>query len=322
MTERPLDHYLAASPATVRWGYIDPAAEPVLRLNPGDRAFIETLSGGPRNLPADGHACQVLESHSAVMAAQAPYLGPHMLTGPVHVVGAEPGDRLVVEIEEILLAQDWGWSAVEPGFGIFPDLAQTYENLVIPIDLARSSARLPWGPQVALAPFFGILAVAPPPEAGCVSSVPPGQFGGNVDNRFFKKGSRIAFPVFSAGALFFAGDGHALQGDGEVCDTALETALNGRFRFTLEKGTSPGAPEIEIGDLIVTMGFHETLDVAAKDATARMLAWITAHTGLSRTEAWRHASICADLRITQVVNGQKGVHCVLDRRTLIGARPA
>ncbi|ODM43367.1 acetamidase/formamidase family protein [Cereibacter johrii] len=320
--ERPLDPPLPASPATVRWGHLDPAAAPVLQLAPGERAVIETLSGGPRNLPPEGHPCRVLASHRAVMEAQVPHLGPHMLTGPVHVAGAEPGDRLVVEIEEIALAQDWGWSAIEPGFGIFPDLAPAYESLVVPIDRARRSARLPWGPEVALAPFFGILAVAPPPEGGTVSSVPPGPFGGNVDNRFFRQGARISFPVFCPGALFFAGDGHALQGDGEVCDTALETALNGRFRFTLEKGTAPAAPEIELCDLIVTMGFHETLDGAARDATARMLDWICAHTGLTRTEAWRHASLCADLRITQVVNGQKGVHCVLDRRSLIGARPA
>ncbi|WP_420022794.1 acetamidase/formamidase family protein [Cereibacter azotoformans] len=314
-----LDHHLPASPATVHWGHLDPAAEPVLRLRPGERAVIETLSGGPRNLPPEGHPCRVLDSHRAVMAAQQPHLGPHMLTGPVHVEGAEPGDRLIVEIEEIKLAQDWGWSAIEPGFGIFPDLATRYESLVVPIDRATGSARLPWGPMAALAPFFGILAVAPPPEGGRVSSVPPGPFGGNVDNRFFRKGARIAFPVFCPGALFFAGDGHALQGDGEVCDTALETALNGRFRFALEKGTAPSAPEVEIGERIVTMGFHETLDEAARAATARMLDWICARTGLGRTDAWRHASLFADLRITQVVNGRKGVHCVLDRRSLIGA---
>jgi acetamidase/formamidase len=319
--ERTLDHRLHAAPDTILWGHIDPSAEPVLYLNPGERAVVETLSGGPRNLPPEGHACRVLDSHRAVMAAQTPHLGPHMLTGPIHITGAEPGDRLIVEIEEIDLAQDWGWSAIEPGFGLFPDLAQAYESLIIPIDRARKSARLPWGPEIALAPFFGILAVAPPREAGRVSSVPPGPFGGNLDNRFLCKGARISFPVYCPGALFFAGDGHALQGDGEVCDTALETALNGRFRFTLEKGTAPKAPEIEFGDLIVTMGFGASLDRAAQDATALMLDWICAHTGLTRTEAWRHTSLCADLRITQVVNGQKGVHCVLDRRSLIGTRP-
>lgn len=317
-----MDHHLPASPETVRWGHIDPAAAPVLRIRPGDRVVIDTLSGGPCNLPPEGSTCTPLPAHLAVIAVQKPDLGPHMLTGPIHVEGAEPGDRLVVEVEEITLAQNWGWSAIEPGFGIFPELATAYESLVIPIDQASATARLPWGPQARLKPFFGILAVAPPLAQGKTGSVPPGAFGGNVDNRNFCKGARISFPVFCEGALFHAGDGHALQGNGEVCDTALETALNGRFRFTLEKGTAPAAPEIEIGRRIITMGFDPDLNEAARQATARMLDWICAHSGLSKTESYRHTSLFADLAITQVVNGVKGVHCTLDRDSLIGARAA
>lgn len=309
-----MHHRLPASPDTVSWGHIDPLAAPVLTIRPGDRVTIDTLSGGPRNLPGD--PALVLPAHRAVIAAQRAHMGPHMLTGPVAVQGAQPGDRLVVTVERIDLTQDWGWSAIEPGFGIFPDLAPAYDSLVIPIDRAAGRARLPWGPQPVLRPFFGILAVAPA-GGDRVSSVPPGVFGGNVDNRDFRAGARISFPIFQPGALFFAGDGHALQGDGEICDTALETALNGTFRFEVQPGAAPEAPEIEIGCRIVTMGFDPDLDEAAKQASARMLDWLCANAGLSRTDAYRHASLFASLRITQVVNRTKGVHCVLDRRSLV-----
>lgn len=310
-----MHHHLPAAPKTVSWGHIDPNRAPVRTIGAGDSVTIDTLSGGPRNLPDD--PALVLPAQRAVIAAQRPDLGPHMLTGPIHVQGAMPGDRLIVTVEDITLAQDWGWSAIEPGFGIFPDLATEYDSIVIPIDRAAMRARLPWGPQAALRPFFGILAVAPPAAQGRVSSVPPGAFGGNVDNRDFRAGARISFPVFCPGALFFAGDGHALQGDGEICDTALETALNGTFRFEVQSGTAPDAPEIEIGDRIITMGFDPDLDEAAKQASARMLDWLCANADLSRTDAYRHTSLFGSLRITQVVNGVKGVHCVLDRRSLM-----
>src|SRR5690606_23023824 len=138
-------------------------------------------------------------------------------------------------------------------------------------DRTRAVARLPWGPEAALKPFFGILAVAPPVEDGRLSSVPPGAFGGNIDNRFCRAGAVISLPVFVPGALFMVGDGHALQGDGEICDTALETALNGRFRFHLEKGSAPSAPEILYDNRLITMGFDPDLDRAAEAAAARMI---------------------------------------------------
>ncbi len=275
---------------------------------------METLSGGRRNLPAAGGPGTPLRAHLEVLDAVPQGMGPHLLTGPVHVEGARPGDRLIVEIDSVELAQDYGWNAIEPGFGVFPDLAGEYASLTVPIDRARATAQLPWGPELALAPFFGILAVAP--EGGPAGSVVPGPFGGNMDNRYCRAGARIAFPVFREGALFYAGDGHARQGDGEICDTALETALTGRFRFLLEPGTAPEAPEITHGTLAVTMDFDPDLNRAAETAARRMIDRLQAECGLSRQEAYRHCSLCADLRITQLVNRSKGVHCVLDLATL------
>lgn len=312
-----MHHHLAATPDTVLWGHIDPAAAPVLTIDSGDSVLIETLSGGPRNLPAPGSGCHALPAHLAVIARSRPHLGPHMLTGPVFLRGAAPGDRLLVEIEHIGFAQDFGWNAIEPGMGVLPDLAQEYQSLTIPLDRDRGQARLPWGPVVALQPFFGILAVAPPAAVGAVTSVVPGAFGGNMDNRFCRKGARVSLPVFCEGALFMAGDGHALQGDGEICDTALETALNGRFRLTLEKGTAPEAPEILCDDHVITMDFDEDLTLAARNAARRMVDWLTRNTPLSPAEAYRHCSLLADLRVTQMVNRRLGVHCVLDLRSLM-----
>lgn len=317
-----MHHYLSAKPDALRWGHIDPAAPPALRIASGDSVTIETLSGGPRNLPPPGSPHSPLSAHLEAIAALVPELGPHLLTGPIHVEGAEQGDRLLVEIEEVRLTQDWAWNAVEPGFGLFPDLAPAYESLIVPLDQEAGTARLPWGPTVSIAPFFGILAVAPTADQGRVSSVPPGLHGGNVDCRLFCQGATITFPVFTAGALFHAGDGHALQGEGEICDTALETALTGRFRFTLEKGAAPEAPEVECGHDLATFGFDSSLDIAARQATTRMLDRICRSTPLTRIEAYRHISLCGDLRITQVVNGQKGVHCLLDRRSLGEIMPA
>lgn len=313
------NHHLQAGPDTVLWGHFDPAAAPVLRISPGDTVRIDTLSGGPRNLPRAGQG-DVLPAHRAVMDAQTPELGPHIVTGPVHVRGAAPGDRLIVEILSVELAQNWGWNAIEPGFGIFPDLAPAYDSMAIAIDRARAQAVLPWGPTVDLAPFFGILAVAPDAATGRVGSVVPGPFGGNMDNRFLRAGAALHLPVFCDGALFFAGDGHALQGNGEVCDTALETALNGQFRFGLEKGTAPDAPEIHVDGMIVTMAFDADLDCAAVTAMSRMIDYVVTQTGLARTDAWRHCSMCADLHITQLVNKKKGVHCTLRKDTLPKAR--
>lgn len=279
-----MHHHLAATPETVLWGHIDPAAAPVLHIASGDSVTIETLSGGPRNLPAPETGCHALAAHRDVIARCRPHLGPHMLTGPIFIRDAAPGDRLLVEIETIELAQDFGWNAIEPGAGILPDLADEYESLTVPLDRSRRQARLP--------------------------------FGGNMDNRYCRAGARIALPVFCEGALFLAGDGHALQGDGEICDTALETALNGRLRFHLEKGTAPEAPEILCDNRIITMDFDEDLDKAATTAARRMVHWLTRNTPLSAGEAYRHCSLLADLRVTQMVNRRKGAHCVLDLGSL------
>lgn len=310
------DHTLEASPRTVRWGYWDGSLPPVLSVASGDRIVIDTLSGEPPDLPEPALGFTVLDNHRAVLQGNAGGPGPHFLTGPVAVEGAEPGDVLEVEIEAIDYLQDWGWNLQLPLHGTLPDDFPDTRRLHVPIDADTGTTLMPWGQRLKLAPFFGNIGVAPPLAHGRLSSVEPRAFGGNMDNKELGVGCRIYFPVFVPGALFSVGDGHALQGDGEVCLTAIETALRGTFRLTLHKGRSLTLPRAETASDWITMGFATSLDNAAKQALRQMIGLIEELSGLSRQDAYTLCSIAADLRITQTVDREKGVHCVLAKSSL------
>ncbi len=310
------DHYLEATPETVRWGYWDGSLEPVMTIASGDSVVIDTLSGEPEDLPDEALGFTVLDIHRRVLAGTARGNGPHFLTGPIEVRGAEPGDTLEVEIQDIEYMQDWGWNIQLPLHGTLPEDFPDVRRLHVPIDAARGEVEMPWGQRLRLAPFFGNIGVAPPPHHGRLSSMQPRAFGGNMDNKELGKGSRIYFPVFVPGALFSVGDGHALQGDGEVCLSAIETALRGSFKFTLHKGGKLSIPRAETADTWITMGFDPDLDDAAKQALRQMIALIGELTGLPPQDAYTLCSIAADLRITQTVDQEKGVHCVISKNNL------
>jgi acetamidase/formamidase len=310
------DHYLEATPETVRWGYWDGSLDPVLTVASGDRLVIDTLSGEPEDLPPAALGFTLLEAHRKVLAAGARGSGPHFLTGPIAVEGAVPGDMLEVEIQGIDYLQDWGWNVQLPLHGTLPEDFPELRRIHVPIDAKRGEVAMPWGQTLRLAPFFGNIGVAPPVPHGRLSSVQPRAFGGNMDNKELGVGCRIYFPVFVPGALFSVGDGHALQGDGEVCLSAIETALRGTFRLTLHKGKTLSVPRAETADSWITMGFDPDLDDAAKQALRQMIALIGELTGLSPQDAYTLCSIAADLRITQTVDQEKGVHCVISKRDL------
>jgi acetamidase/formamidase len=287
-----------------------------LTISSGDRVTIDTLSGEPGDLPDPSLGFHVLEAHRALVTRQQPGPGPHLLTGPVAVNGAEPGDILEVEIEAIDFSQDWGWNVQLPLLGTLPEDFPQARWLHVPIDAASEETVMPWGQRLRLAPFFGNIGVAPPLAWGRLSSIEPRAFGGNMDNKELGRGAKIFFPVFVSGALFSVGDGHALQGDGEVCLTAIETALRGTFRFTLHKGRSLSLPRAETPTAWITMGFDPSLDNAAKFALRQMIDLIEERCGLSRQDAYTLCSIAADLRITQTVDREKGVHCVLLKQNM------
>jgi acetamidase/formamidase len=182
-----------------------------------------------------------------------------------------------------------------------------------PIDLTRKVAKYSDNIEIPLRPFFGVLGVAPPASVGRVSSGPPWVHGGNLDNKDLVAGSTLYLPVHVKGALFSVGDGHAVQGDGEVGDTALETSLRGTFQLSVRKDLKVRWPRAETPTHYLTMGFHENLEEAAKIALDEMLDYLVNEKHLSRSDAYLLASDTVDMRITQLVDGKKGVHAMLPK---------
>jgi len=315
-------HRIAASPQTVRWGSFDAAYPPLITVASGDSVVLECLSaGGPEVMPPPGSGWSVHPALTAIFAAGLPRLSGHILTGPVAVAGAEPGDRLDVRIDRIELGADWGFCGFRPLFGTLPEDFPERHLSHIPIDRARRVCRLPWGTELPMAPFFGVLGVAPPPEWGTISTREPRAHGGNLDNKELTEGAVLSLPVFVPGANFSAGDGHGVQGDGEVCINALETCLTGTFTLTLVKGGGPRDPALlypraETPTHWITMGMHEDLDLAMKQALREMIGFITGRTNLSREQAYQFCSLAVDFHVTQTVNGEKGVHGLLRKGLL------
>jgi acetamidase/formamidase len=307
-------HYLPSTPETVHWGYWDAKRAPVLTVASGDTVTLDSLSGEPEDLPTD---MELLPEHREVLAKTPRGSGPHLLTGPIHVEGAEPADVLEVRILDVKLRQDWGWNIIEPLLGTLPDDFPLSRRLHIPLDRVKNTARLPWGTVLPLDPFFGNFGVAPPAHYGRITSIIPREFGGNMDNRALTQGATVYFPVFNRGALFSAGDGHALQGDGEVCLTAIETSMTGTFQFIVRKDLKVSFPRAETATHYVAMGMNEDLDNAARQALRNMIAWITELSDLPAVDAYTLCSLAADLRVTQMVDINKGVHCMLPKTALL-----
>ncbi len=313
----PLD--LAPTPESVHWGFFDGTLPPVAEIASGDVVTIHTISGGPEDLPPDGHGMTVRPEHRRVLDAVEAGPGPHIMTGPIAVRGAEPGDALRVEILEVSLLEDWGFNLIRPGAGALPDLVPEGGRVHLPVDRARGVVRMPWGLEIPARPFFGVIGTAPPPDAGRLTSIVPGAFGGNIDNKELTAGAVLHLPVWTQGGLLSVGDGHAAQGDGEVCLTAVETGLTGRLRIELVKGAGLAGPWAETAEHVIAMGFDPDLDEAARLALRAMIALVTARTGLSAGDAYRLCSVAADLRVTQLVNRHKGIHALLPRWALQGA---
>jgi acetamidase/formamidase len=303
-------HVLNPTPQTVHWGYFDAKIPPRLAVESGATVTIDTVSGGRTQI----EDLSILRpEHREIVEKLKPVLGPHILTGPVEVRGAEPGDTLEVRIKAIELTVDWGWNVILPLRGTLPEDFPEAQRRLIPIDRAAMTARLAWGPTVPLRPFFGILATAPRKEYGTVSSIEPREFGGNIDNQELVPGSSLFLPVFVPGANFSAGDGHAVQGDGEVCLTALETCLRGTFELVLHKGDRLDMPRAITPTHYITMGFDPDLDDAAKQALREMIRWLVALKGWKPAEAYVFCSLACDLHVTQLVDGNKGIHAMVKR---------
>ena len=306
---------LDAGPDTVHWGYFDARLAPIATISSGDHITISTVSGAPELLPPPPF--EVPPALRAIHAAKGPqrFFG-HICTGPVAVRGARTGQTLQVDIETIEPHYDWGHNTIRPLAGALP--ADFAEPRVVHtmLDRARKSWRLPWGQEVPFRPFFGVMAVAPPAAWGVIPTPPPRRNGGNMDNKELVEGTTLYLPIFTEGALFSVGDGHGAQGDGEVCVTAIETGLIGTFRLTVREDIALEWPRAETPTHVITMAFDPDLDDCVVIALRQMLDLVCDRSGIDRYQAYTLLSVAADLRITQVVNGNKGVHLMLDKRYL------
>ena len=313
-----MTHRLKASPETCAWGYFDAAVAPALEIQSGETVTMETVSGGPDHIPPPDAGLHIPPELLDIHARSSRQLPGHILTGPVAVAGARPGQVLEIRILDIKLRQDWGWNLIRPLAGTLPDDFQTGRVVTIPLDPDTMTAHLSWGLDLPLKPFFGVMGVAPPPNWGRISTIQPRAHGGNIDNKELVAGTTLYLPVFTQGAMFWCGDGHGAQGDGEVCVPAIETALEGTFRLTVRDDFSISFPRAETPTHLITMGMHEDLDRCVEMALRDMIAWIVERTGLSREDAYMLCSLAGDLRVTQTVNGNKGIHMMMEIALLDG----
>lgn len=297
------------------WGQLIADRPAVLSIESGDTVTLGSFpAGGKNSLPDD--LSIVPPAYLEALEKMPCMGGPHFVTGPVYVEGAKPGDVLQVDILDVELTMDWGHVAILPLLGTLPDEFTDYETIHPKIDKERGVMVLPWGTEIDLDPFFGLISVAPPKAWGhCTSSIPRA-FGGNMDNKALKPGCTLYLPVFNEGAQFFAGDGHGVQGNGEVCLTALETGIQGTFRLTVRKDFALEHPFAESPTDLISIGIDEDLDDAAKQAVREMVKHICRLTSLTRNQAYMLCSLVGDLHVTQLVDGNKGVHMMLPKRYL------
>ena len=314
-------HELLATPQTVRRGTLDGSFPPVITVQSGDTVRMQCVSGAPPVMPPLEAGFTMPPGLAEILAAKLTGHSVHLVTGPVAIGGAEPGDMLEVRIDAIELGADWGYCAFHPLAGSLPGDFPFRDVTHIPVDRERGTCKLPWGPELPLAPFFGVIGVGPRAVYGSISTREPREFGGNLDNKELTAGSTLFLPVFVPGANFVAGDGHGVQGDGEVCVNALEMALTGTFTFVLHKSGGPDAPRLrfpraETATHYISMGLNPDLDQAMAQALREMIAFICERTGWTAAQAYKSCSLAVDFRVTQNVNGEKGVHGMLPKGLL------
>jgi acetamidase/formamidase len=305
-------HVISPTPETMVWGYLDSATKPVLEIASGDSVTLSSFpAGGKECLPPGENLVSAAYKKALDTLERGP--GAHFITGPVYVTDAKPGDVLQVDILDVKVDDEWGFVSIMPLLGTLPEEFLPYETIHPKIDRVRNVCLLPWGKEIQLEPFFGIIAVAPPPQWGRVGSPVPRSFGGNMDNKELRPGTTLYLPVYNNGALFSAGDGHGVQGDGEVCITALETGLTGTFRLTVRKDLKFDWPFAENETHLMSIGLDEDLDTAAKQAVREMVKHLCLRTSLTRNQAYMLCSLAGNLRVTQTVDGNKGIHMLLPK---------
>ena len=306
------EYDLPASPSTVVWGYYSAQAKPVLTVHSGDTVRIHTISTcSLERLEKAGVPRSAIPQYDRDIHQQVKDKGPggHILTGPVAIAEAEPGDVLEIDIQKIDIDVPYACNGFGPGRGFLPNDFPYARMKVIPLDRQRMLGKFAPNIQIPLHPFFGSMGVAPP-SAGRLDTGPPWMHAGNMDNKELVAGTTLYIPVHAPGALFETGDGHAGQGNGEVDITALETWLTGTFKFIVHKDQHLLWPRAETPASYIAMGFHEHLKTAAEMAVRNMIDFLVTEKHLSRDDAYALTSVAVDVDITQLVDGKVGVHAI------------
>jgi acetamidase/formamidase len=289
----------------------------VLRIKSGDIVDVTTmLTNSPMGLQRMGLPAEEVQAELRAIYDSVTDRGPggHILTGPIAIEGAEPGDVLEVRILSIDLPIDYGYNGCS---GFVRALCDTERrSRIIRMNRTAKTAEIAPGITVPLRPFFGSMGVAPPPDSGRVSSNPPAKHAGNMDNKELVAGTIVYIPVHVAGALFEVGDGHATQGDGEVNQTGLETSLRGRLQFFVRKGQTLEWPRAETPTHHIAMGFDPNLTRATEIAVREAVKFLQERARLSSGEAYAVVSMACDLRITELVDGNVGVHVMIAKSLL------
>jgi acetamidase/formamidase len=313
----PKTHRLEATPSTIAYGYYWSEAKPALRIASGDVIDVDTLlTNSPSGLQKAGVADDRIQSSLKTIVAEVTgdRKGPggHILTGPVYVEGAQPGDVLEVKILSIDFAIGYGYNGCN---GFLPENCdRSLASRIIPINAKTMTAEFAPGIVIPLHPFFGSMGVAPAPALGRVSSNPPGKHAGNLDNRELGVGSTLFIPIFAPGALFEVGDGHAAQGDGEVDQTAIETSLRARIQLTVRKDLKLTWPRAETATHYISMATDPDLTVATKVAIQEMVDFVASTMKMTKHEAYQLVSIAGNVAVTQLVDKPNvGVHVKLPK---------
>jgi acetamidase/formamidase len=325
-TEAPIkpDHLIRSVPENMVWGYYGFDVPPIAHIKDGDVAEIQTINTtgiGRRdpeaffkanNLPIDEQASDIIEIYKKVKPEPSGISG-HMLTGPIYIDGAEPGDTLEVRILDVVLRSDYGVNAVWPKGGDLPDDVKTRENFVYKYDKKKRTATFKPGVEIPIKPFMGVMAVSPPADLKRVSSIPPGFYGGNLDLKHLVKGTTLYLPVSVKGALFTTGDCHAAQGTGEISGVAIEASLTLIAKFIVRKDKPIKNVRAETPTHFIAIGLDKDLNKAMKNASLEAVNFIKDDLGFTFNEALSIASTGVDFEVTQVVDQTLGVHAMIPK---------
>jgi len=307
------DATLKSTPDTVLWGYIAANLPPALTIQSGQAVEIEALSHQGLTTGKDPEkffSAYGIASHEVLADAKTVYAevkrpkgaSVHILTGPIYIENAEPGDTLEVRVLDIKFRVPYGVNNTGPGKGVLPKLLREPSAKFIRIDLERRVALFSADVEIPLNPFMGIMAVSPPTSLGMVSSTPPGAWGGNIDLKFCAVGSSLFLPIFNKGGQFFTGDGHAVQGDGEVDGGAVEISLKPTLQFILHKGKTIKLPRVETATDYLATGLDVDLNIATRIALQEAVDFLQTEKGMTAADAYALSSLAVDLGIGEAVD--------------------